>query len=171
MVAAIVVHGRCEDETVSDLLHVVTVCSGNICRSPMAEVVLRAALADAGLADRVVVTSAGVGDWHVGEPMDPRAADTLAARGFGTEHVARQIDETTPEADLVLAATTDHVRALVHAGVPADRVRLLRSFDPSAPEGAEVPDPYYGGPEGFDEVLAMIEAATPGLVGWARERT
>lgn len=153
----------------SDLLHVVTVCSGNICRSPMAAMVLRAALADAGLAERVEVTSAGVGDWHVGEPMDRRAADTLAVRGLDTAHVARQIDDTTPDADLVLAATTDHARGLVRAGVPAENVRLLRSFDPDAPEGAEVPDPYYGGPEGFDEVLAMIEAATPGVVDWVRE--
>ena len=154
----------------SDLLHLVTVCSGNICRSPMAEKMLVAALADAGLAGRVLVTSAGVGDWHVGEPMDPRAADTLTARGYGTDHVARQIDGTTADADLVLAATNDHARDLLRAGVPAERVRLLRSFDPAAPEGAEVPDPYYGGDEGFDEVLAMIEAATPGIVAWVRER-
>jgi protein-tyrosine phosphatase len=137
----------------------------------MAEKVLHAALVEAGLADRVEVTSAGVGDWHVGEPMDPRAADTLAARGLDTDHVASQIDDTTTEADLVLAATTDHARDLIRAGVPAETVRLLRSFDPDAPEGAEVPDPYYGGAEGFDEVLTMIEAATPGVVAWARERT
>jgi protein-tyrosine phosphatase len=155
---------------VSDLLDVVTVCSGNICRSPMAEKILRAALADAGLADRVAVSSAGVGPWHVGEPMDRRAAETLAAHGFDTDHVARQIDPDTTQADLVLAATTDHVRDLVRAGVPPERVRLLRSFDPDAPDGAEVPDPYYGGPEGFDEVLAMLEAATPGIVAWVRER-
>ncbi len=158
-----------DDGPVSDLLHVVTVCSGNICRSPMAEKLLRVALADAGLADRVVVTSAGVGPWHVGQSMDSRAADTLAAHGYDTEHVARQIDADTPTADLALAATVDHVRDLIGAGVPADRVRLLRSFDPDAPEGAEVPDPYYGGPDGFDEVLAMLEAATPGVVAWARE--
>jgi protein-tyrosine phosphatase len=155
---------------VSDLVHVVTICSGNICRSPMAEKVLRAALADAGLADRAEVTSAGVGPWHVGEPMDPRAADTLAARGLDIEHVARQIDADTVAADLVLAATVDHVRDLIDAGVPADRVRLLRSFDPDAPEGAEIPDPYYGGPDGFDEVLAMIEAAAPGVVDRVREQ-
>jgi protein-tyrosine phosphatase len=155
---------------VSDLVHVVTVCSGNICRSPMAEKVLRAALAEAGLGDRVVVTSSGVGAWHVGEPLDSRAADTLARHGHETDHVARQIDTTTADADLVLAATADHARDLRRAGVPADRVRLLRSFDPDAPDGAEVPDPYYGGPEGFDEVLAMIEAATPGVVDWVRER-
>ena len=155
---------------VSDLVHVVTICSGNICRSPMAEKILRAALADAELADRVVVTSAGVGPWHIGEPMDSRAAATLAGRGHDTEHVARQIDATTADADLVLAATADHARDLRRAGVPAERVRLLRSFEPGAPDGAEVPDPYYGGPDGFDEVLAMIEAATPGVVAWVQER-
>jgi protein-tyrosine phosphatase len=134
----------------------------------MAEKVLRAALADAGLADRVEVTSAGVGPWHVGEPMDRRAADTLAARGLDTEHVARQVDADSLDADLLLAATADHVRDLRHAGVPADRIRLLGSFDPDAPDGAEIPDPYYGGPDGFDEVLAMIEAAAPGVVEWVR---
>jgi protein-tyrosine phosphatase len=155
---------------VSDLVHVVTICSGNICRSPMAEKLLRAAFDDAGLADRVVVTSAGVGPWHVGEPMDSRAAATLARHGHDTGHVARQIDATTADADLVLAATSDHVRDLRRAGVPAEAVRLLRSFDPDAPDGAEIPDPYYGGPDGFDDVLAMIEAATPGVVEWVRER-
>jgi protein-tyrosine phosphatase len=155
---------------VSDLVHVVTICSGNICRSPMAEKVLRAALADAGLAGRATVTSAGVGPWHAGESMDRRAADTLAARGLDTDHVARQMDATALDADLLLAATVDHVRDLRRAGVPADRIRLLRAFDPEAPDGAEIPDPYYGGPDGFDEVLAMIEAAAPGVVDWVREQ-
>ena len=154
----------------SDLVRLVTVCSGNICRSPMAEKLLRAAVADAGLADRVEVSSVGVGPWHVGEPMDPRAADTVAARGLDTDHVARQVDATTLDADLLLAATADHVRDLRRAGVPADRVRLLRDFDPDAPDGAEIPDPYYGGPDGFDEVLAMIDAAAPGVVDWVREQ-
>jgi protein-tyrosine phosphatase len=155
---------------VSDLVRVVTVCSGNICRSPMAEKVLRAALADAGLADRAEITSAGVGPWHVGEPMDRRAAATLAARGLDTEHVARQVDAGSLDADLLLAATADHARDLRRAGIPTDRIRLLRSFDPDAPHGAEIPDPYYGGPDGFDEVLAMIEAAAPGVVDWVREQ-
>lgn len=155
---------------VSDLVHVVTICSGNICRSPMAEKLLRAALADAGLAGRVAVSSAGVGSWHVGEPMDSRAAATLARHGLDTDHTARQIDSGTADADLVLAATTDHLRDLRRAGVPPERTRLLRSFDPDSPDQAEIPDPYYGGPDGFEDVLAMIEAATPGIVSWARER-
>jgi protein-tyrosine phosphatase len=129
-------------------VHVVFVCSGNICRSPVAEKVFRAKLAEAGLEDAVTVSSAGIGSWHAGEPMDERAASTL-----------EQLD-----ADLLVAATEDHVRDLVAAGADPSRVVLLRSFDPEAPAGAEVPDPYYGGPGGFDEVIEMVEAAMPGLV-------
>ncbi|GAA4942648.1 protein-tyrosine phosphatase [Actinomycetospora succinea] len=145
-------------------VHVVFVCSGNICRSPVAEKVFRARLADAGLTDAVTVSSAGTGDWHVGEPMDRRAAATLRDRGYETRHRARQIDPDLLAADLLVAATRDHARDLVSAGADPERVVLLRAFDPEAPEGAEVPDPYYGGPGGFDEVMDMVEAAMPGLV-------
>ncbi|HSK60193.1 MAG TPA: low molecular weight protein-tyrosine-phosphatase [Actinomycetospora sp.] len=143
---------------------VVFVCSGNICRSPVAEKVFRARLAEAGLEDAVTVSSAGIGDWHVGEPMDRRAAGTLRERGYDTTHTARRIDAEQLDADLLVAATEDHVRDLVAAGADPGRVVLLRAFDPEAPEGAEVPDPYYGGPGGFDEVIGMVEAAMPGLV-------
>ena len=149
---------------------VVFVCSGNICRSPVAEKVFSARLEAAGLADRVTVSSVGTGPWHAGEPMDRRAADTLRSRGYDTGHVAREMDDTIADADLLVAATADHARDLRAAGADPARVRLLRSFDPAAPEGAEVPDPYYGGPDGFDEVLDMVEAATPGLLDWVREQ-
>ena len=147
---------------------VVFVCSGNICRSPVAEKVFRARLADAGLTDAVEVSSAGIGAWHAGEPMDRRAAATLEARGYDTTHRAQQVDRRQLNADLLVAATEDHVRDLVAAGAPPERVVLLRSFDPDAPDGAEVPDPYYGGPDGFDEVIGMVEAAMPGLVDRVR---
>jgi protein-tyrosine phosphatase len=110
------------------------------------------------------VSSAGVGPWHVGEPMDRRAATTLRERGYDTRHTARQIDREQLDADLLVAATEDHVRDLVDAGADPQRVVLLRSFDPDAADGAEVPDPYYGGPDAFDEVIDMVEAAMPGLV-------
>jgi protein-tyrosine phosphatase len=132
---------------------VVFVCSGNICRSPVAEKVFRARLAEAGLTDAVTVSSAGIGDWHAGEPMDRRAASTLERAGYDTTHTARRIDAEQLGADLLVAATDDHVRELVAAGA-----------DPEAPAGAELPDPYYGGPGGFDEVIDMVEAAMPGLV-------
>jgi len=144
------------------------VCTGNICRSPMAAVVARAHLARAGLADRVVVTSAGTGGWHVGEPADERAAKVLRDHGYDDDHEARQLDAEELSADLLVALDSGHLRALRRSVPEPERVRLLRSFDPAAPPGAEVPDPYYGGPDGFDEVLAMIEAAMPGIVDWAR---
>ncbi len=144
--------------------HVVFVCTGNICRSPVAEKVFAARLAEAGLTDRVRVTSAGMGPWHRGEPMDDRAAASLRDRGYDSTHRARQIDDELLDADLLVAATHDHVRELLAAGADLARIVLLRSFDPDAPEGAEVPDPYFGGPDGFDEVIGMVEAAMPGLV-------
>jgi protein-tyrosine phosphatase len=146
------------------VLSVVFVCSGNICRSPVAEKIFRARLAEAGLEDAVTVSSAGIGDWHAGEPMDRRAASTLERGGYDTTHTARRIDAEQLRADLLVAATQDHVRDLVASGADPAKVVLLRSFDPEAPEGAEVPDPYYGGPDGFDQVVAMVEAAMPGLV-------
>ena len=144
------------------------VCTGNICRSPMAAVVARAHLARARLADRVVVTSAGTGGWHVGEPADERAAKVLRDHGYDVDHGARQLDAEELSADLLVALDCGHLRALRRSVPEPERVRLLRSFDPAAPPGAEVPDPYYGGPDGFDEVLAMIEAAMPGIVDWVR---
>ena len=148
-------------------MHVVFVCSGNICRSPIAEKVFAAELERAGLAEGVLVTSAGTGGWHVGDPADERAAAVLRAAGYPSDHRARQVDADTLGADLIVALDDTHRRALSRAG--AGRVRLLRSFDPTAPEWAEVPDPYYGGDAGFDEVLAMIRAAVPGMLDWVRE--
>jgi protein-tyrosine phosphatase len=148
--------------------HIVFVCTGNICRSPMAELVFRARLDDAGLGDAVRVTSAGTGSWHVGEPADKRARATLKAHGYPTSHVASEVSAEDLEADLLLAADEGHAEFLrARVGDPA-KVRLLRSFDPSAPEGAEVPDPYYGGDDGFEDVLGMIERSVPGLLDWVR---
>ena len=151
-------------------LSVVFVCTGNICRSPVAEKVFRARLAEAGLDDRVTVASAGIGSWHVGEPMDRRAAASLRARGYDTAHTARRMDDELRAYDLLVAATEDHAHDLRASGVDPDRVVMLRSFDPDAPAGAGVPDPYYGGAGGFDEVIAMVEASMPGLVAWVGER-
>nr|WP_281245800.1 low molecular weight protein-tyrosine-phosphatase [Pseudonocardia oroxyli] len=150
-------------------MHVSFVCTGNICRSPMAEKVFRAALDEAGLADAVTVTSAGTGGWHAGEPMDPRAADELAAQGYDTAHTARQVDSHVLSADVLVALDAGHRRTLRDSVPEPGRVVLLRSFDPAASDDAEVPDPYYGGPDGFGEVLRMIEAATPGLLERVRK--
>ena len=150
--------------------HVSVICSGNICRSPIGEKVLQAAFDEAGLADLVEVTSAGTGDWHVGQPANPRAVKVLAAAGYPTGHRARQIDAAYLDCiDLVLAADHGHLRALRSLTGDHDKVVLLRTFDPDA-DGDEVPDPYHGPDAGFDEVLAMTRAAAPGVVAAVRER-
>jgi protein-tyrosine phosphatase len=127
----------------------------------MAHVVLESRLAEAGLGDRVVVHSSGTGDWHVGQPMDQRAAGTLLRAGHDpSRHRARQYDDTWLAAhDLVLAMDETNLDDL---GGRAERVGLFRDLDPEGP--GDVPDPYYGGADGFDEVLKMIQRTSEALV-------
>ncbi len=139
----------------------------------MAAVVFREHLRRAGLDDRVRVTSAGIGGWHVGQPADSRAARTLARAGYPTEHVAAQVGPEHLDADLLVAMDSGHEAALADL-VGEERVRMFRSFDPAADGDLrgdlDVPDPYYGRRDGFTDVLTMIEAAMPGLLTWVRER-
>ena len=145
------------------------VCSGNICRSPMAESIFRQHLDKAGLAGLVDVNSAGIGGWHVGAPMEEQAADTLASAGYPTEHAAAKVGPEHLGADLILAMDRGHYKALLRLVDDPAKVRMFRSFDPAAdPDDLDVPDPYYGPREDFDELLSMIEAATPGLVEFVR---
>jgi len=150
------------------------VCLGNICRSPMAQVLIEGELRAADLSDRVSVQSAGTGDWHLGEPMDRGARAELARHGYdGSPHRARQISQDwLGRFDLIIAMDHNNMRSLerLAARCPdraevADRIRLFRSFDPAAPPGAQVPDPYGGGPDDFAEVFDMMRAAAIGLAG------
>lgn len=152
-------------------LSVCFVCTGNICRSPMAALVFKAHLEKEGLADRVRVTSAGTGPWHVGEPADRRARRVLAAHGYPTDHVAAQVGTDHLSADLLVALDSGHeaeLRELLD-GSDVGELRLLRSFDPDA-DDVDVADPYYGDYAGFEDVLGQVEAAMPGLVEWVRKR-
>ncbi|MCM3660487.1 low molecular weight phosphotyrosine protein phosphatase [Georgenia satyanarayanai] len=153
------------------------VCTGNICRSPMGEVVLRDLLEREGLADRVRVVSAGTGDWHVGGPADPRAVSTLKQYGLdGEQHRAQQFArEGFAEVDLVLALDRGHERALrTLAPTPqdADKVRLLRSFDEDAVAAGEleVDDPYFGEDADFVATYEEVLPACEGVVAHLRER-
>lgn len=143
------------------------VCLGNICRSPMADVVLTQRVDEVGLAGRVTVNSCGTGDWHVGNPMDERAAATLRAHDYDASlHRARQFAPAwVLDHDLVLCMDESNLRDVrrVSPDAEPDRVRLFRDFDPVEP-GSEVPDPYYGGEQGFEEVLAMVERSCNALV-------
>jgi low molecular weight protein-tyrosine phosphatase len=146
------------------------VCLGNICRSPTAEGVMRALVEAAGLGDRVTLDSAGTGGWHVGESPDPRTAEAAARRGYDlTELRARQFRAADFDRfDLVVAMDRQNVadlrRLARHHPSGDPEIRLLRSFDPAAPEGAEVPDPYAGGSDGFERVLDICERACRGLL-------
>ncbi len=153
------------------MLHIDFVCTGNICRSPMAEVIVRDKLAEAGFGeDAVQVTSSGIGNWHVGHQADHRALAELAAHGYnGESHRAQQFGAEQFDADLIVALDHNHVSELVARGVPEDKVRLLRSFDPQADaDDLGVADPYYGGPEGFAVTREQIEAAADGIIAWVR---
>ncbi|MBE9374650.1 low molecular weight phosphotyrosine protein phosphatase [Saccharopolyspora sp. HNM0983] len=151
-------------------MHISFICSGNICRSPMAALIFADHLRRAGLDGSVQISSAGTGPWHEGEPADPRAAEALAEHGYPIEHVAAQIGPEHLDADLLVAMDSGHLRAVRGMLDDPARVRLLRSFDPSADPGAEVPDPYYGGERGFADVLGMIERAMPALLDLVREQ-
>lgn len=157
-------------------LRVCFVCSGNICRSPTAEAVLRRLLAEAGLADQVVVDSAGLGDWHVGDGADHRSAAALRQRGYPAwEHRARQFRPADfAERDLVIALDAGHergLRALAPTAADRAKVRLLRSYDDAAGrDELDVPDPYFGGADGFEHVLDLVEAACRGLLAEVRGR-
>jgi len=137
------------------------VCTGNICRSPIGEVVLRAKLAEAGI-DDVLVSSSGTGRWHVGDPMDPRAAAALRRRGYdGSSHRAREFEVGWfAERDFVLAMDSGHLSALTRRGAAPVPIQLFADID--------VPDPYYGDDGGFDEVLDQIEKAADVWVGRLR---
>lgn len=144
------------------------VCTGNICRSPMAESVFRARVEEAGLAYLVEVDSAGTGGWHEGDGADPRTVSVLAAAGYEGDHAARQFQAAWfARLDLVIALDAGHLKSLRRLALtPEDaaKVRLLRSYDPAAGGDLDVPDPYYGGMDGFEECLEMVEAASAGLL-------
>lgn len=151
------------------------VCTGNICRSPMGEVILRELLEREGLADRVEVVSAGTGDWHVGGPADPRAVSTLRRFGLdGESHRAQQfVRDTFAEVDLVLALDRGHediLRRLAPTVEDRDKVRLLRSFDPAAVAAGslEVDDPYFGEDSDFVTTYEEVLPACEGVVAFLR---
>ncbi|MEV3904851.1 low molecular weight protein-tyrosine-phosphatase [Mycobacterium sp. NPDC050551] len=155
----------------SEPLHVTFVCSGNICRSPMAEKMFAHQIAERGLADAVRVSSAGTGGWHAGDPADSRAGRVLRAHGYPSAHCAAQVDDDHRGADLVVALGRNHLRMLGEQGVPSNRLRMLRSFDPrSGAHALDVDDPYYGTQDDFEDVFRVIEAALPGLHDWVDER-
>ncbi|MGW4420932.1 low molecular weight protein-tyrosine-phosphatase [Streptosporangium sp. NPDC004631] len=146
-------------------MHVSFICTGNICRSPMAAIVAKQYLHKAGLSDRVTVSSAGIEDWNAGNPADERSITVLARNGYPTEHSASHVNDIHLTADLLVPMDEGHKSTLLGLADPL-RVRLLREFDPASSQDLNIPDPYFGDLEGFDEALRMIETAMPGLIAW-----
>jgi protein-tyrosine phosphatase len=142
---------------------------GNICRSPTAEGVMRGLLREQGLQDAVQIDSAGTGAWHVGDPPDPRATAAARARGISLTGAARQVTAADfADYDLILAADRRNLAELQTLLPPDARAKLhlLREFDPASSRSGDldVPDPYYGGDDGFEHVLDLVEAACRGLL-------
>jgi protein-tyrosine phosphatase len=155
-------------------MRILFVCMGNICRSPTAEAVMRGLLRAEGLDQAVAIDSAGTGGWHAGAPPDARAVAAARSRDVVVEGAARQVAaEDFDDFDLLLAMDRDNereLRARAPDGEARAKVRLLREFDPAsvAAGDLDVPDPYYGGPNGFDHVLDLVEAACRGLLDEVR---
>jgi protein-tyrosine phosphatase len=152
------------------MVRLLFVCMGNICRSPTGEAVMRGVVAREGLEDQVEIDSAGTGGWHVGNPPDRRATAAAKARGIVMAGEARQVTVADFEDyDLLLAADGDNVgalRALAPDDEAAAKIHLLREYDAHAVATGDlaIPDPYYGGEDGFEHVIDLIEAACEGLL-------
>ncbi len=162
------------DQSASTRTGVLFLCLGNICRSPLAEGIFIHHATRRGVIERFRVDSAGTGGWHAGSRPDPRSVAVAEKHGVHLPGRARQLDGLVDGAgdgagngtgfDLVLAMDTQNKMDAIEMGVPESRVRLMRSFDPTAAPDAEVPDPYYGGDRGFDDVYDMLVRACEGLL-------
>jgi protein-tyrosine phosphatase len=155
-------------------VRVLFVCLGNICRSPTAEGVMRALVAEAGLEETIELDSAGTGAWHVGSPPDARASEAARSRGIALAGTARQVTvDDFYDFDLIVAMDRANARdlgAIAPGEAEGEKVRLLREFDPASAGAGEldVPDPYYGGSGGFIEVLELVQGACEGLLAEIR---
>ncbi|MBN2195668.1 MAG: low molecular weight phosphotyrosine protein phosphatase [Polyangiaceae bacterium] len=163
-----VVRSTAPHDILAPMVHVCFVCLGNICRSPMAEGVMRHLVAAAGLGDTIAVESAGTSAYHEGEPPDARSRAAARARGIDVGGRSRRfVRQDFSRFDYVIAMDTENLDDLI--GLAPDpaaerKVSLLLAFDPASPPHASVPDPYYGGADGFGRVLDLCTAGCRGLI-------
>jgi low molecular weight protein-tyrosine phosphatase len=153
------------------MVRVLFVCMGNICRSPLSQGVFEDILRREGLEDEVFVDSAGTGHWHVGEPPDERASSAASLRGLDiSAQRARQVrPEDCEDFDYILTMDEENYRMVSSLCRGSAVVKPFLDFATDSPE-REVPDPFYGGPEGFERVLDLVEEASEGLLEDIRER-
>jgi len=146
---------------------VLFVCMGNICRSPAAEIIFRHQLAEAGLEKDLIIDSAGTISYHTGNPPDPRMSETLKRKGYRVRGLARQIQPDDLERfDLILTMDEDNladVRALDGKGQYSDKIRAFVEYLESH-DAPRIPDPYYGGQKGFEQVIELLEDGCTGLI-------
>jgi len=163
----------------SESYRIIVVCTGNICRSPMGEFILRELFEEAGLGDRVEVDSAGTTSWEAGNPADRRTLEVLRRNGHddfgGVDHVARQFERSWIDGrDLILAADSGHLddlRRMARTEEQRSRIRLFREFDPQAVAAGDLDmdDPWYGDGAAFDRTYAEVTAAAAGVVEHVRQ--
>ena len=145
-------------------VRILFVCMGNICRSPAAEAVFIQRLEDSGIAERFQIDSAGTGGWHAGDQADPRSRAEGDRRGYRLDTPARQIEAADFDRfDLLICMDLENAAVLIDRGAPDDKVRLLLEWHPEE-HLQEVPDPYYGGEDGFSHMYDLIEAGCDGLL-------
>ncbi len=146
-------------------LRVLFVCLGNICRSPLAEVIVKSVAQDRGVADMFYFDSAGTGNWHVGHGADPRSASKALEKGLSLDnHRAQQITaKKIQDWDIFVAMDHDNQRDLIAMGASPDQVWMMRAFEGKA-HAPDVPDPYYGGAHGFENVYVMLQQNAQGLL-------
>ncbi|HXH73246.1 MAG TPA: low molecular weight protein-tyrosine-phosphatase [Mariprofundaceae bacterium] len=162
---------RTSDFETSEPIRILFVCLGNICRSPLAEVVVRAEVDRRGLQNTFHIESAGTGDWHVGNGADPRSAATAERYGLDlSRHKAQQITRrNVGDWHWFVAMDHDNRRNLLAMGAPAERVLMMRQFEVDKGAAPEVPDPYYGGPDGFEHAYAMLRENAARLLDYLSE--
>jgi protein-tyrosine phosphatase len=150
------------------MMKICFICLGNIVRSPLAEAIFNQLAVKQGVTEHYLVESAGTDDWHIGEPPDARMRRVAARHGLIYDHRGRQIHpRELDHYDLLVAMDRDNRKALMQMARTAaqqEKIRLLREFDPLGGDNAAVPDPYYGGVDGFEEVYLIIERSIRGLL-------
>lgn len=152
---------------------VLFVCLGNICRSPLAEGIFTHMVQERGINDRFTIDSCGTGGWHVGNPPDPRSVLVASTYGIDLSTLrARQFDEVRdPDAfDLLIPMDKQNHKDIVKLGTPPEKATLMRAYDASTPHGPDVPDPYYGGDDGFEKVYQMLVRSCEGLLDSVTDR-
>jgi protein-tyrosine phosphatase len=157
-----------------DKLRILFVCLGNICRSPLAEGIFDHLVREAGLSKRFYIDSAGTAAYHVGDPPDERTCAVARARGINLRSRGRQIAKSDlQQFDYIIAMDSDNragIERLAARATPHAVIRMLREFDPEAEDDRDVPDPYYGGTRGFENVHDIVERSCRALLDYLRSK-